>query len=90
LVYIRGAAYLACAVMSVVTFALFGADKRRARAGAYRVPERTLLLCALFLGAPGALIGMRHFRHKTRKPLFRTLASLALLANIALFALLHA
>jgi uncharacterized membrane protein YsdA (DUF1294 family) len=75
----RGESYLeqlklpACllvAVMSVVSFFLFGADKRRAERGEFRIRERTLLLCAL-LGGPGALLGMRLFRHKTRKPLFR-------------------
>ena len=69
---LRTPAYLAVAVMSVVSFFLFGADKRRAVLGLRRIPERTLLLCALF-GAPGALIGMRAFHHKTRKPLFLVL-----------------
>ena len=80
---VRNAAYLAVAVMSVISFFIFGVDKRRAGLGLWRVRERTLLLCAL-LGAPGALIGMRVFRHKTRKPLFRVLVPLMLALDVAL------
>ncbi len=75
-------AYITVAVMSVVSFLLFGRDKRRAMQGAYRIRERTLLFCAL-LGAPGALLGMRVFRHKTRKPLFRVLVPFFLILDVA-------
>jgi uncharacterized membrane protein YsdA (DUF1294 family) len=34
------------------------------------VPERTLHLLALLGGWPGAILGQRHFRHKTRKVSF--------------------
>ena len=60
------AAGLFCAVMSLALFALMGADKRLAQKGARRVPERKLFLLALLLGAPGGLLGMYAFRHKTR------------------------
>jgi uncharacterized membrane protein YsdA (DUF1294 family) len=58
------------AVLNVVSFALFGIDKRRARRGARRIPEATLLLSALVSGTVGAWLGMRAFRHKTRKRSF--------------------
>ena len=35
------------ALMSLVLFAVMGADKRRAKKGAWRVPEKTLFLLAL-------------------------------------------
>ena len=54
------------ALMSLVLFALMGADKRRARTGAWRVPEKTLFLLALLGGALGGMLGMRAFRHKTK------------------------
>ena len=41
-------------------------DKRRARRAAFRVAEKTLFLLALLGGAPGGLLGMELFRHKTR------------------------
>jgi uncharacterized membrane protein YsdA (DUF1294 family) len=58
------------AVASLVTFAAYGFDKRRAGTGGRRVPERTLHLLALAGGWPGAVLGQRHFRHKTRKVSF--------------------
>jgi len=51
---------------SVILFVIMGADKRRARRAAFRVPEKTLFLLALLGGAPGGLAGMELFRHKTR------------------------
>ena len=53
-------------VWSVILFVTMGADKRRARRAAFRVPEKTLFLLALLGGAPGGLLGMELFRHKTR------------------------
>ncbi|HED64003.1 MAG TPA: DUF1294 domain-containing protein [Planctomycetes bacterium] len=61
--------WLVCA--NLITFCLFGWDKRRAIRGGRRVPERTLLLWVLLLGAPGAYLGSRVFRHKTIKSSFR-------------------
>jgi uncharacterized membrane protein YsdA (DUF1294 family) len=57
-------------VMSIVSFAIFGFDKRRAAVGGWRVPERTLLLLAFLGGWPGAIAAQRWFRHKTRKVSF--------------------
>ena len=53
-------------LMSLVLFAVMGADKRRAKKGAWRVPEKTLFLLALLGGAIGGVLGMRVFRHKTK------------------------
>jgi uncharacterized membrane protein YsdA (DUF1294 family) len=69
---IVAAAYVAVVFMlSVVAFALYGLDKRRARSSGRRIPENTLHLLALFGGWPGALLGQRVFRHKTQKLSFR-------------------
>jgi uncharacterized membrane protein YsdA (DUF1294 family) len=66
------AAYLGLvAVTSCACFAAYGLDKRLAAVGGRRVPERTLHLLALLGGWPGALLGRRLFRHKTRKVPFR-------------------
>ena len=54
------------AVLSLLLFCSMGADKRRARRGRYRIPEKRLFLLALLGGAPGGLLGMLAFRHKTR------------------------
>ena len=63
------AAYLV--LMNLVTFGVDGADKRRARRGQWRVPEKTLFLLPLLGGSIGALAGMRVFHHKTRHWYFR-------------------
>lgn len=55
------------AVTSLVSFAAYGVDKRRAVTGGRRVPERTLHLLAFLGGWPGAIVAQRRFRHKTRK-----------------------
>ena len=52
--------------VNLAAFALFGADKRRARTHAWRVPERTLFLLALLGGGLGAVCGMCVFHHKTK------------------------
>jgi uncharacterized membrane protein YsdA (DUF1294 family) len=54
-------------LMSLVTFAAYGRDKRAAVRGTRRTPERTLQLMALCFGWPGAWLGRRVFHHKTLK-----------------------
>ena len=77
-------AYLAAA--NVITALLYGADKAKARRGAWRIPERVLLGCGICGGALGALLGMRLFHHKTRHWYFRAINTAALLAWAALLA----
>ena len=42
-------------------------DKRRAKYGKWRIPEKTLLLVAILGGSIGTMVGMHVFRHKTQK-----------------------
>lgn len=77
-------AYLAAA--NVITALLYGADKAKARRGAWRIPERVLLGCGICGGALGALLGMRLFHHKTRHWYFTAINTAALLAWVALLA----
>ncbi len=58
--------WLYLAAVNVAGFAVMGADKRRARRGSWRIPERTLFAVALAGGSLGVLLGMRLFHHKTR------------------------
>jgi uncharacterized membrane protein YsdA (DUF1294 family) len=52
---------------SIVTFFLYGYDKRASKeAKDSRIDERTLHLLEFLGGWPGALLGQRHFKHKTR------------------------
>lgn len=70
--------------INLVTFAVYGADKRRARRGAWRVPEKTLFLLPLLGGSVGALLGMRVFCHKTKHWYFVWGVPAILLAQMAL------
>ena len=76
--------------INLVTFAVYGIDKRRARRGAWRVPEKTLFLLPLLGGSIGAPLGMRVFRHKTKHWYFVWGVPAILLALIALAAWLLA
>ena len=72
------------AAINLLTFCVYGADKRRAKIpGARRVPEKTLFALALLLGSPGALLGMLVFRHTTRHWYFRFGIPAILLAQAA-------
>ena len=55
------------ALMSVVTLAVYAADKSAARRGRRRVRERTLHWLELLGGWPGALVAQQLLRHKRRK-----------------------
>ena len=72
----------AFAVMSLWAFLAFGWDKRQARRRGSRISEKTLLLLTALAGAPGALLGMKVFRHKTVKSSFRWKFFLCLLPNL--------
>ena len=71
-------------LINLAAFLSFCADKRRARRAAWRIPEKTLLLLALFGGSVGAIAGMRLFHHKTRHRLFRFGLPAIFLAHLAL------
>lgn len=63
--------------MNAFTFCLYGIDKYKAKHGAWRIPEKTLLTFTWLLGGVGALAGMRVFHHKTRHRVFAVSAPLA-------------
>lgn len=58
-------------IINIITFITYGVDKNKARKGAWRIPEKTLIGLAIAGGSIGALAGMGFFHHKTRKPLFK-------------------
>lgn len=53
-------------IVNAAALALMLADKQKARRGAWRIPEATLMGVALIGGCIGAIAGMYLFRHKTR------------------------
>lgn len=75
---------LLLAAVNLLAFVLYGVDKLKAKKGAWRIPEATLLLVAFLGGSLGALLGMEVFRHKTKHAKFRILVPLFLILHITL------
>ena len=70
--------------VNLLAFVLYGLDKDKAKRGAWRIPEATLLLVAFLGGSLGALLGMEVFRHKTKHAKFKILVPLFLVLHVAL------
>jgi len=77
----------AWAFINLLVFILYGVDKRRARKGQWRIPERTLLTGTWLLGGVGAWLAMRTFRHKTKHPVFQISAPVGAVLSFAAMAL---
>lgn len=69
--------------MSALTFLLFALDKWYAKRHRRRIRERTLLGCLWLFGAPGGLLSMSLFRHKTQHASFWLTGVAALLLQLA-------
>lgn len=61
-------------------------DKQKARRGAWRIPEATLLTLAALGGSAGCIAGMYLFRHKTKHLKFTVGLPLLLIFNFAVLA----
>lgn len=75
-------------VLGVVSFGIYGLDKRAARRGEWRVPESTLHGIDLIGGIAGGLVGQGVFRHKTRKADFVAATGLIASGHFAALGLL--
>ena len=78
------AAYLAA--ISLFTSLITVADKLKAKKGSFRVPEKILLLLAVFGGSVAEYFTMRLIRHKTRHRKFMT--GLPVIIILQLFAVI--
>ncbi len=74
----------AYAVVSIIAFCFYAADKKKAKKGAWRIPEKVLLGLGFLGGAIGALLGMKLLRHKTKHWYFWAVNIAGLLWQIAL------
>ncbi|MBO5355487.1 MAG: DUF1294 domain-containing protein [Clostridia bacterium] len=77
-------AILIFAVLSLLAFILYGADKRKAKRREWRTPEKTLLLISFLGGALGGLAAMQLFRHKTKHWYFYAVNLLGLAWQVGL------
>ncbi len=57
-------------IVNAITFVAFGIDKMKAKAGSWRISEKTLLGLSLVGGSLGGFLGMKSFRHKTKHKVF--------------------
>ena len=71
------------AIMNITAFALMGHDKRCARQGKRRVPEKTLFLVTACFGGLGGVLGMKVFHHKTQHWYFKVFFPVLLIIQIA-------
>lgn len=71
-------------IINAAAFLLMLADKCKAKRGARRIRESTLLLVAVIGGSIGALCGMHLCRHKTQHLKFLLGLPLILMAHILL------
>ncbi len=58
-------------VINLIGYIIMGVDKKRAIRGAWRISEASLFAVALLGGALGCILGMNHFRHKTKHWYFK-------------------
>lgn len=75
-------------LVNAAAFLFMLADKLKAKRGAWRIPEATLLGLAAIGGSIGAIAGMFLFRHKTRHLKFRIGLPLILGLQIGIILLL--
>ena len=67
-------------VINIISFILFGIDKKRSIKKKYRISEFTLILISLIGGCFGSMLGMVYYHHKNKKIKF--LISLPLISII--------
>ena len=69
-------------IWNLIIFLIYGIDKFKARRGAWRVPEKTLLILAFTCGGFGAWLAGIIFHHKTRKWYFKTVWFLGIVTTL--------
>ena len=74
--------------INLAGFIIMGVDNKRAIRGAWRISEASLFFTALLGGSLGCILGMQHFRHKTKHWYFKYGMPAILVVQVLLFALL--
>lgn len=57
-------------LINIIAFLAMYIDKRKAKKGKRRIPEKTLFILVGLGGGIGGILGMYLFRHKTKKTRF--------------------
>ncbi len=71
----------ALCLVSMITFAVYARDKRRARRGDWRIPEFNMHVLELLGGWPGAWVAQPYFRHKCSKASYQVCFFLIIVAH---------
>lgn len=71
-------------IINLIAFFAMWLDKRKAKRGAWRIPENSLMVLAVIGGSIGAIAGMYTFRHKTKKLRFTIGFPVILISEIVL------
>lgn len=74
--------------INLAGFIIMGVDKKRAIRGAWRISEASLFFTAILGGSLGCILGMQHFRHKTKHWYFKYGMPAILIVQILVFVLL--
>lgn len=69
--------------VNLITFVVYGIDKRRAMQNKWRISESTLIWLAVIGGSIGAMIGTKLWHHKTRHRKFKYGIPAIIVAQIA-------
>jgi uncharacterized membrane protein YsdA (DUF1294 family) len=72
------------ALMSLITFALYAIDKKRAIKNQWRIKEKVLLLCSFLFGSVGGMFALYGLRHKNRHWYFVAVNFISLIIHIYL------
>ena len=76
-------------IINIIGYVIMGIDKKRAIRGAFRISEASLFMVSLLGGSLGSILGMQHFRHKTRHWYFKYgMPAILMLQILLLFYLL--
>ncbi len=74
-------------LINLITLVLYGIDKRKAKKGNWRIPEKVLLAWSS-LGPWGGFAGIKLFHHKTNKKKFTITVPLFMAVHIVICATL--
>ena len=69
-------------VMGLVSFIMYGIDKKRAVKSKRRIPEYILRIFDLLGGWPGAIVAQQKLRHKNRKKGYQVVFWLIIICHI--------
>jgi len=70
--------------VNIISYLVVWYDKKQAKTGGWRVPEKRFLFLSFIGGATGIYLGMRKFRHKTKHALFIYGIPIMIIVNVTI------